>query len=477
MLLPIGRDDSVIQRHAYVSYAIIAINVLVFIFTATIDESAQQKVIQQRYRETLSYFIEHPYLTPPEQLSRLLSKREQKYLKAIQHPREGELRGPAIEQQRTLDLLADRLDDELHKLTVQRIGYVPSRPSAASMFTSMFVHGGLMHLIGNLLFFFVTGPFLEDVFGRPMFAFLYFSGGVVATMTYAMHFRESAVPLIGASGAIAAIMGAYLVRFLRSRLEFIWILYFYRPYRFFLPAFVVLPFWFLEQLFMASMASEGSGVAFWAHVGGFAYGAAVALALKFTGFEEKYVVPVIAKETTWVVDESLNQATYARHLGDLASAQKQITSFLAKDPNSVEGLRVAIDIALDAEDHRMTDTCATRLFDQYLKLEERELAVDLAQELCANLATLRMPRFYARVATYVERTDYDWALSLYQRLCQMDPNSATTVRNMMKMGMLLRAKGNPEGARRAYEAARRHPACSADFAPAIEAKLGQLNPQ
>jgi membrane associated rhomboid family serine protease len=357
---------------------------------------------------------------------------------------------------------------------VQRVGYVPSRPTLATMFTSTFVHGSLMHLIGNLLFFFVTGPFVEDVYGRPMFAFLYFSGGVVATLTFALHFRDSAVPLIGASGAIAAVMGAYLVRFFRSKLEFIWFLYFARPYRFFLPAFVVLPFWFLEQLFMASMSAEGSGVAFWAHVGGFTYGAAIALALRYSSFEEKYVVPVVTKETTWVVDDSLNQATYARHLGDLPSARTQITAFLAKDPNSVEGLRVAVDIAIDSDDHRMADTCAAKLFEQYLALQERELAVDVAQELCSNLATLRLPRFYARVAVFVERTDYDWALSLYQRLCQMDPNSTATVRNLMKMGMLLKAKGNPDAARRAYETARRHPSCSADFAPAIEAKLGQL---
>jgi membrane associated rhomboid family serine protease len=476
MLLPIGRDDSVIQRHAYVSYAIIAINILVFIFTATLDESDQQKVIQQRYRECISYLVEHPYLDAPPELVRLLNPRERKYLAQMQRTPHEAIGFPSGEQ-RTLQLLTDRVNDELHKLTVHRLGYVPSRPSFASMVTSMFVHGGLMHLLGNLLFFFVTGPFIEDVYGRPMFAFLYFSGGVVATLTYAQHFPDSPVPLIGASGAIAAVMGAYLVRFLRSRLEFIWFLYFYRPYRFFLPAFVVLPFWFLEQLFMASMGGDGSGVAFWAHIGGFTYGAALALLLKFTGFEEKFVVPVVAKETTWVVDESLNQATTAKHIGDLETARKQINSFLAKDPNSVEGLRVAVDIALDAEDHRMADTCATRLFEQYLALQERELAIDLAHELCANLATLRLPRFYARVAAYVERSDYDWALSLYQRLCQMDPNSAATVRNMMKMGMLLRAKGNPDGARRAYEAARRHPACSADFAPAIEAKLGQLNPQ
>src|ERR1051326_5071858 len=211
-------------------------------------------------------------------------------------------------EQHELDGMAGELTKVYHALPRIRFAFIPAEGQTYTIVTAMFLHTGFMHLLGNMLFFFVTGPFIEDVFGRPMFFFLYFSGGGVATAWYASKHPDSTIPLIGASGAIAAVMGAYFVRFVRSKLEFLFMPFpLFRPtlhFRFFMPAFVVLPLWFVQQFFLSNTAEQsGAGVAFSAHVGGFVYGFAVALVLKAVGFEEKFVVPVVEKQTTWKQDE------------------------------------------------------------------------------------------------------------------------------------------------------------------------------
>ena len=129
----------------------------------------------------------------------------------------------------------------------------------------------------------MTGPFVEDVFGRGVFAVLYFLSGFAALATHVAKFPHSEVPLIGASGAIAGVMGAFLVRYARRKIHMLYLPLFPLPrprFTFGVPAFVIAPLWFGEQFWYAHRAGEESGVAFWAHVGGFLFGAVFALAVR-----------------------------------------------------------------------------------------------------------------------------------------------------------------------------------------------------
>src|SRR5262249_11688326 len=155
-----------------------------------------------------------------------------------------------------------------------------------------FVHGGGLHLLGNMLFFFLTGPFIEDAFGRPVFALLYLLSGFAAVFTHAFHFPDSPAPLRGARGAVAGVLGALLVRLGAARIRFLFFPFLVLPFvriTFTLPAFVVLPAWFLEQHWSATHAQGSEGVAFWAHVGGFAFGAVVAAAIRVMRIEERII--------------------------------------------------------------------------------------------------------------------------------------------------------------------------------------------
>lgn len=151
------------------------------------------------------------------------------------------------------------------------------------VFTSMFIHGGWLHLIGNMLFLFVFGRSIEDRYGHSKFLMLYFLGGFGAAIIHILFNMGSRAPTIGASGAIAGILGAYLVSFPTARITtLIPIIIFFWIIR--IPAFLVLAYWFLIQFLagqqtLAIESATRGGVAWWAHVGGFVVGMILALAI------------------------------------------------------------------------------------------------------------------------------------------------------------------------------------------------------
>ena len=148
-----------------------------------------------------------------------------------------------------------------------------SLPAYGTLLSSMFLHGGWMHLIGNMLYLWIFGNNIEDVRGHVRFLLFYGTCGVVAALSHAFIDPESTLPMVGASGAISGVLGAYLLLYPRTRVLVL------IPFGFFsqmmyVPAAFVLGLWFLMQLFSGGMnwGHEGGGVAFFAHIGGFVAG-------------------------------------------------------------------------------------------------------------------------------------------------------------------------------------------------------------
>jgi membrane associated rhomboid family serine protease len=137
--------------------------------------------------------------------------------------------------------------------------------------TSMFLHGGWMHLIGNMVFLWIYGNNIEDYFGPVKFLLFYLVSGIAAIGLYTLFNPSSQIPLVGASGAISGVMGAYMVRHPRAQITCL--LFFFFITFVTLPAKIVLGLWFLYQIIMSFVnSSSGGGVAFLAHVGGFVFG-------------------------------------------------------------------------------------------------------------------------------------------------------------------------------------------------------------
>jgi membrane associated rhomboid family serine protease len=147
------------------------------------------------------------------------------------------------------------------------------------VFTSMFMHAGLMHLLGNMLYLWIFGDNVEDAMGHFKYLLFYLAGGFVASIAHIFINPSSQIPTVGASGAIAAALGAYLVLYPQSRVATFIPLGFFMTLRM-LPASIVLIMWFVLQLFNGVLTlgdADVGGTAFWAHIGGFVFGAFIAL--------------------------------------------------------------------------------------------------------------------------------------------------------------------------------------------------------
>ncbi|HEY5682399.1 MAG TPA: rhomboid family intramembrane serine protease [Sulfuricaulis sp.] len=172
------------------------------------------------------------------------------------------------------------------EMVVYRLGVIPAAllgdktlppelamvPPTLTVFTSMFMHGGWMHLIGNMLYLWIFGNNIEDAMGHVRFVVFYLLCGIAAVFAQALPNMESTIPMIGASGAISGVLGAYLLLFPRAHVLVLIPLGFFSR-TMYLPAMLVLGFWFLLQLINSALADPNQGgVAFGAHIGGFIAG-------------------------------------------------------------------------------------------------------------------------------------------------------------------------------------------------------------
>lgn len=145
-------------------------------------------------------------------------------------------------------------------------------PTPLTIFTSMFLHGGLLHFAGNMLYLWIFADNIEDRLGRGRFVLFYALCGIAAALAQAIPDLDSRIPMIGASGAISGVLGAYVILFPRARV-LVAIPVFIVLYTLRLPAIWVLGVWFLGQLLSSvAMSSAGAGIAFRAHIGGFVAG-------------------------------------------------------------------------------------------------------------------------------------------------------------------------------------------------------------
>jgi membrane associated rhomboid family serine protease len=181
------------------------------------------------------------------------------------------------------------LDEFSRNYFIERWGLVPARLVPVTLLTSLFLHGGWFHIIGNMLFLWAFGKSLEDALGHTKFLIFYLVCGVLAGITHIYFNPDSTMPTVGASGAIAGVMGAYLLQFPRARIHTLVLVFFFLT-TIDIPAPFILVYWFIVQVVsgygsIAHTHVTDTGVAWFAHIGGFLSGMVL---VKLLGTRPRY---------------------------------------------------------------------------------------------------------------------------------------------------------------------------------------------
>ena len=331
MLIPIGHEQTEVRRVPWLTLALVAACVLSFLY-ARHQQSALEPQLQAARGEIFEYFSAHPYLELGPRVEQILfegadAERRTAAIQAMRDAhREFVFDFQIRDEQARLDELSGELIALFDSHPFQRWGLTAGRQTPVGWLAHMFMHAGWMHLIGNMLLLFLMGFCIEELWGRPLFSGLYAGAGIASAGLFVLMYPGLGIPLIGASGAVAGLMGAFLVRCWSVRIKlFYWFIVFTGTFS--APAWVVLPVWFGNELLSAWLMDRimpgtgGGGVAHWAHVGGFLFGAAAALGIRLLQIEERYLAPQLESKLQVTSNPTLERA------GELRTEERHAEAF------------------------------------------------------------------------------------------------------------------------------------------------------
>lgn len=330
-----------------------------------------------------------------------------------------------------------------------RFGLKPAKPTALTFITYMFLHGGFSHLLGNMIFLWIMGCLIEAGCGRAVFLLEYLLGGVLAAGLYCLVYPHSRVPLVGASGAIAALMGIFTVLYGRRRMRVFYSLGFYFG-TVTIPAIVVLPCWVgneLLQLFFSGPAH----VAYMAHVGGLLGGALMGAANRVLPMPGAAEVPEAAVEPQDPVAPLMEQALEKIAALELPAAEKLLEQALRMDPGRTDALRHLFHIRKLAPHAGEFRTTARELISRLLRDPGTQAeALDVYREY------RRIPRrpplpagLYLQIAlALIGRGRVDEAERLLAALVRQRPDFPGIATALFKLAAACRERGRKDRWRR-----------------------------
>ncbi len=394
MILPYGHEQTSVRRLPWVTFALMGLCVVMFVGTLPAIHTAQRRIVT-RMQEVIEFFFEHPYLELDPALRRVLMRGLGDDGAAAMTEVMRQFGGRQPRDQRQIDREQAHLDDlsgaalgSLTSTPYYRLGLVPARVRPHGFITHQFMHVGVFHLLGNLFMLFLVGPFIEDVWGRPLYVGFYLAAGTVAALFFVLRYPHFDGPLLGASGAIAGVMGAFLIRYWHTNIKFLyWFFVFVGTFT--APAWLMLPLWFASELISAHGADAvapgggGGGVAYWAHVAGFAFGVGVAIAIQRWRIEERFIHHAIEGKITLVDNTVVEHALAARDEGRSEEAGAMLQDRLALDPDNVDLVIAAWNLAVERGEAEQAAPAMLRVIRKALRNGDAELACLYWPELLA----------------------------------------------------------------------------------------------
>ena len=494
MLVPIKHENMAARRWPVVTLTLIAINTVVFLLT-TMSMSDEAPQLGKVKSDILILAALHPELKMHPEEQRLIDGFKESHpdeWKVVQNPdREVinayDARIRKIDDPGALQQEMDSLNERYVKLSsssiVEHYAFVPAHPTALSYLTANFLHGGWMHLIGNMWFLWLAGFVLEDVWGRWLYSAFYLIAGAAALQFHAWLNPGSITPALGASGAVAALMGAFLVRFPKMKIEMAWIWWFsivrllrtgnpFRMLRFKAPAYCLLPLWLGIEILYGTVFRSMSSVAHWAHVGGFVFGAVAAVAIRYSSIEHK-ASQAIEEEIAWTNDAELEHASTMMEQDQLDEAQALLTGYVATNPKSLDAWALLRQIYTRQSDTKSFLEATIKTCGLHLRANEIEAAFhDYAEFIDGGGSKMPVVTWLELCKGAEEMQEFDRAFAEYQQLAKVYPMERQALTAQLSAARLCLKKLNrPKDALAIYQAAAASPIPHLDWDSLIQAGI------
>jgi len=482
MLIPIRHENMSARRWPVVTFTLIAINLIVFLATLQTLQDDIKHVGEVRLHIVL-LAAAHPELNTSPEVQQVIRTVKDQYPKDWSELSDRNRRPvDAWDRQMLENDDEDSLQGEMNSLSVQmqqanensiaeKYAFIPAHPRVISYLTANFLHGGWMHLIGNMWFLWLAGFVLEDLWGRWLYTGFYVIAGVAAMQFDAWLNAGSTVPTLGASGAVAALMGAFLVRFPKMKIEMLWWI-FLRPRRFKAAAYWLLPAWLAMEIFYGSLFGQSTGVAHWAHVGGFVFGALAGLALRYSGLEQKANKKIEA-DLTLQSDAEIQQASHLIDKVELTAAEEILNDYLSRNPNSVDACNLLGIIHRKKNDAVATAEILGRLCAIHLKAGDGELAWKCYEDFLQVGGQSLPAATWLDLCRAAEKLEcFDRALCEYEKLASAYPKERQSILAQLAAARLcLKHLNQPERALQLFQAAEQSPVPHLDWEQSIAAGI------
>jgi membrane associated rhomboid family serine protease len=481
MLIPIGHENMSARRWPIITSALILINVFAFLATRSALNKEGPELANLQI-QILMLAAQHPELNiPPEVQPMIASFREHNEEEWTTIENQGNemtdsiglrLADDPAGLQEQMDAMAKEYSQLSESSIARQYAFVPAHPNPIAYLTANFLHGGWLHLIGNMWFLWLAGFVLEDIWGRSLYFIFYIIAGAAALQFHSLTNSGSLIPTLGASGAVAALMGAFLVRFPKMKIEMLWILGFFRTYRFHASAYWLLPLWLLTEILYGVLFGASTGVAHWAHVGGFLFGAVVALSVRFSGIERS-LNAAIEKEISGVDDPEIARAQEYIDHKKLDEAVAVLQNYTAAKPAAIDAWNLLRDIHWQKQDfpaYQQTvmkccalhlkarnDEAAWRDYEDYVSSGGKQMPLELRYDLCRLIES---------------QGDFERAICEYKQLAAENPSDRKALIAQLAAGKICLKKLNrPEEALKFYEAAETSPVPHLDFEQTIQSAM------
>ncbi len=437
-LIPLGHE-SLRQRAPKVTLGLIVVNAVIYFISFNVEVAQQVALIpasvqlEQAERPLLLTWLKQQGKDQPDAaLEQAKPEERAQWSCAFDRDLEaGRVVAKDSEDYRRWRDARRQVEEKLDRTVWARFGFRPGAPDLIGAFTSMFLHGSFWHLFWNMYYLWLLGCNLENVWSRKYFLLIYLAGGLAAALTDFLVrsgrcFADT--PSIGASGAISAVMGAFLIRYWNTRLRFLFVTRIFR-----LPVWLPLSAWFCRQLYYGfHFFDQNLSTNFYMHIGGFSFGVLVALGFRRFQVEEK----VIAKEL-----RLQDERDYQKSAAAAVAAQA-----LARPADLVLGIEARkVGRLEEAREHleRAAKEFPQNL-DVHFELQQVLQRLGLAEEANAHQGVL--------VGALLELGRTEEALARYRQLLQVAPEAVAPGRRQYRLARLLEEKREWLAAALAYRA-------------------------